>query len=119
MELQVGSAHDRQRRYDDRGGAAAAVAAARRAERDATVICDVCGQDRVREDCWLLAFFRVGWPPVKLKHACPGCREKLPFARLHRVLFLACCLALMAAVVACGFGIVHLIKWLTSASSAS
>jgi hypothetical protein len=81
------------------------------------VICDLCGQDRVREDTWMLAYFHVGWPPVRFAHACPTCRRELPWARMHRFLFLLSCLAIFAAVAGCGAGIVYLIQWLIRQSS--
>lgn len=75
------------------------------------MICDRCGQDRVRFDTWIMAFPRAGWPPVKFERLCPGCRYRLRWPKLHRALFLVCCLALAAAVAATGVGIVYLIQW--------
>jgi len=81
------------------------------------VICDNCGQDRVREHARVLAYFRKGWPPVEFVIVCQGCREDLGWrSALHRGFFLLCCLALLAALAACGYGIVNLIQWLSRQS---
>jgi len=81
------------------------------------VICELCGQDRVREDTWHVAFLRWAWPPVKFARACQSCREKLPFAAWNRALFFFSFLALFAAVAAAGAGIVLVIQWLIRLSS--
>ncbi len=76
------------------------------------MICDRCGEDRVRGDMWLLAFPRAGWPPIRFARVCRGCREELRWSKLNRALLYVCCLALLAAVAAAGAGIVYLIQWL-------
>jgi len=81
------------------------------------VICDRCGEDRVRGDTWLLAFPRAGWPPLRFARVCPGCREELRGSTFYRVLFLLSCLALVAAVAGAGVGIVYLVQWLIRSSS--
>jgi hypothetical protein len=81
------------------------------------VICDQCGEDRVRERMLLLAFPRAGWPPLRLAHVCPGCREELRGGMFYRFLFLLSCLALVVAVAGAGVGIVYLIQWLIRLSS--
>ncbi|MBM4038322.1 MAG: hypothetical protein FJ290_07400 [Planctomycetes bacterium] len=82
------------------------------------MICDLCGQDRVRGDTWLLAFPRRGWPPVTFARVCPGCRFKMRGkATYHRALFLLCCLAFVAAIAGAGLGIVYLVQWLIRLSS--
>ena len=82
------------------------------------MICDLCGQDRVREHTQNLAYFQAEWPPVRFARACPTCRRELPWAGLHRLLFLVSCLAIFAAVAGAGAGIVYLIQWLIRQSSA-
>jgi len=81
------------------------------------VICDNCGQDRIREHARVLAYFRKGWLPLEFHVVCPGCRAELGWeSTLRRGLFLLCCLALLAALAACGYGIVALIQWLSRQS---
>ncbi len=84
------------------------------------MICDECGQDRVRREMWIVAFPRAAWFPVRFARVCPGCRYRMGRrgAIYRRALFLLCCLALVAAVAACGVGIVYLIQWLIRLSSA-
>ncbi len=84
------------------------------------MICDTCGQDRVRREMWIVAFLRAGWPPVRFARVCPGCRFRMGRggAVYHRALFLLCCLAFAAAVAGCGAGAVYLVQWLIRLSSA-
>ena len=65
----------------------------------------------------LLAFPRAGWPPLRVAHVCPVCREELRGSTLYRLLFLLSCLALVAAVAGAGVGIVYLVQWLIHSSS--
>jgi len=82
------------------------------------VICDSCGQDRVRTDTWTLAFLRRGWPPVTFARLCPGCRYRMGRGAIfHRALFLLCCLAFVAAIAGAGVGAVYLVQWLIRLSS--
>ena len=83
------------------------------------MICDLCGQDRVRGETWVLAFPRCGWPPIKFARVCPGCRYRMGRrkATYHRAFFLLSCLALVAAVAGCGVGIVYLVQWLINLAS--
>lgn len=76
------------------------------------MICDRCGDDRVRESMWLMAYPRAGWPPVRIERVCAGCREESRWSLLNRGLFLLCCLALVAAVAGARAGLVYLIQWL-------
>jgi hypothetical protein len=83
------------------------------------VICDLCGQDRVRRGTWTLGFPRRGWPPVKFAHVCPVCRYRMGrrTATWHRAVFLVSCLAFVVAVAAAGVGIVYLVQWLIKLAS--
>ena len=81
------------------------------------MICDRCGEDRIRAKMCLLAFPRAGWPPVRFARVCPGCRRKLRGSTLYRAFFLLSCLALVAAIAAGGAGIVCLIQWIIRQSS--
>ena len=81
------------------------------------MICDRCGEDRVREDAWLLAFPQASWPPVVFARLCRGCRRRLPWLAFHRAFFFVCCLGLIAAVAGAGVGLVYLTQWLIKLSS--
>jgi len=86
-------------------------------ERNETVICDTCGEDRSRRRTIVVAFLNAGWPPIQFRHVCQRCRAELNIGLANRSLFFLCCLVLLTAVAAVGFGAVCLIQWLITHAS--
>jgi hypothetical protein len=81
------------------------------------VICDSCGHDSPKHHVKLVAFLRVGWPPIELSQLCATCRRELHIGLWNRLLLGILGVAVLVAIAAAGFGVVCLIQCLLKRGS--